>query len=53
MDVQPIFKLTAVQFEPLLTTITSNVGVLLPVGLTIMGIFVAISLIPKIFYRFF
>ena len=45
--------LSADMFAPLLTTITSNVGVLLPVGLTIMGIFVAISLIPKIFYRFF
>lgn len=45
--------LTAEMFAPLLSTITTNVGVLLPIGLTVMGIFVAISLIPKIFYRFF
>ena len=48
-----LFELTPTMFQPLLDTITTNVGVLLPIGLTIMGIFVAISLIPKIFYRFF
>lgn len=48
-----LFTLTADMFAPLLETITTNVAVLLPIGLTVMGIFVAISLIPKIFYRFF
>lgn len=48
-----LFQLTPDMFAPLVETITTNVGTLLPVGLTIMGIFVAISLIPKIFYRFF
>lgn len=48
-----LFTLTPDMLQPLLDTVINNVGVLLPVGLTIMGIFVAISLIPKIFYRFF
>ena len=48
-----LFELTPEMFAPLVETITTNVGTLLPIGLTIMGIFVAISLIPKIFYRFF
>lgn len=50
---QTLFTLTPAMMEPILDTITANVGVLLPIGLTVMGIFVAISLIPKIFYRFF
>ena len=48
-----LFTLTPDMLAPLVETITTNASVLLPVGLTIMGIFVAISLIPKIFYRFF
>ena len=48
-----LFTLTSDMFQPLLDTVINNVGVLLPIGLTVMGIFVAISLIPKIFYRFF
>lgn len=48
-----LFTLTPNMLEPLVETVTANAAVLLPVGLTIMGIFVAISLIPKIFYRFF
>ena len=48
-----LFELTPEMLSPLVETITTNVGTLLPIGLTIMGIFVAISLIPKIFYRFF
>lgn len=57
----PLFKkgechmltLTAEMFEGLTSTITSNLGVLLPVGLTIMGIMIAVSLIPRIIYKFF
>ena len=33
-------------------TITSNLDVLIPVGLTIMGIMIAVSLIPRIVYKF-
>lgn len=45
--------LTANMFQPLVTTITNNLGVLLPIGLTIMGIMIAVSLIPRIVYKFF
>lgn len=44
--------LTSAMFEGLISTITSNLGVLIPVGLTIMGIMVAVSLIPRIVYKF-
>ena len=44
--------LTSSMFSGLLNTITSHLGVLIPVGLTIMGIMVAVSLIPRIVYKF-
>ena len=44
--------LEADQFTGLTDTITSNLDVLLPVGLTIMGIMIAVSLIPRIVYKF-
>lgn len=44
--------LTSDMFTGLTSTIVSNLGVLLPVGLTIMGIMVAVSLIPRIIYKF-
>ena len=44
--------LTANMFTGLTQTITSNLDVLLPVGLTIMGIMIAVSLIPRIVYKF-
>lgn len=45
--------LTSDMFSGLVETITTNLGVLLPIGLTIMGIMVAVSLIPRIIYKFF
>lgn len=45
--------LTAGMFSGLVNTITTNLGVLLPIGLTIMGIMIAVSLIPRIIYKFF
>lgn len=44
--------LTAKMFEPITNGIVSNLGVLIPVGLTIMGIMIAVSLIPRIVYKF-
>ncbi|MFR8104701.1 MAG: hypothetical protein ACLU8F_06510 [Clostridia bacterium] len=44
--------LTSSMFTDLLSAITSNLNVLIPVGLTIMGIMVAVSLIPRIVYKF-
>lgn len=45
--------LTSAMFDPLITAITTNLGILIPVGLTIMGIMIAVSLIPRIVYKFF
>lgn len=45
--------LTSDMFSGLISTITTNLGVLLPVGLTIMGIMIAVALIPRIIYKFF
>ena len=44
--------LTSGMFDGLINTITANLGVLLPIGLVIMGIMVAVSLIPRIIYKF-
>lgn len=45
--------LTSDMFSGLVNTITTNLEVLLPVGLVIMGIMIAVSLIPRIIYKFF
>lgn len=39
-------------FTGLTSAITSNAEVLVPVGVTIMGLMVGISLIPRILYKF-
>ena len=53
MEAVKTLTLTAGMFDGLIGTITSNLGVLLPIGLTIMGIMIAVSLIPRIIYKFF
>ena len=45
--------LTTGMLEPLTTAITSNLGVLVPWGIGIMGTMLGISLIPRILYKFF
>lgn len=52
MENVPTLALTSGMFSGLTSTITSNLGVLLPVGLTIMGIMIAVSLVPRIIYKF-
>lgn len=44
--------MTAEMFAPLLTGITDNIGVLVPVGMTIMAAMFGIKLIPKIIGKF-
>ena len=44
--------ITAEMLEPITTTITNNLNVLLPVGIAIMGIMIGVSLIPRIVYKF-
>lgn len=45
-------ELTSVMLEPITSAISTNLGVLLPVGLGIMGTMIGISLIPRIVYKF-
>lgn len=42
----------ASMLAPITEALTSNLDVLLPVGITIMGIMVGVSLIPRIVYKF-
>lgn len=44
--------ITSAQLAPITDALTSNLGVLLPVGITIMGIMIGVSLIPRIVYKF-
>ncbi len=47
-----LFTLDSGLLKPIVDGITSNLNVLLPVGITIMGIIIAVSLIPRIIYKF-
>lgn len=42
-----------INLDPLLNSLTANIGVILPVAITAMAILAGVSLVPKIFYRFF
>ncbi|MDU2206040.1 MAG: hypothetical protein E7E43_15495 [Thomasclavelia ramosa] len=44
--------LTAEMLNPITDSINSDLGILLPVGITIMGIMIGVSLIPRIVYKF-
>lgn len=44
--------ITADMIAPITEAITSNLNVLLPVGITIMGVMIGVSLIPRIVYKF-
>lgn len=44
--------ITADLLAPITTALTSNLEVLLPVGLTIMGTMIGVGLIPRIIYKF-
>lgn len=44
--------LTDAMLSPITDAITSNLQVLLPVGVGIMGTIIAVGLIPRIIYKF-
>ena len=44
--------ITQEMLAPITDTLTSNLNVLLPVGISIMGIMIGVSLIPRIVYKF-
>lgn len=43
---------TTEMLAPITTTLTSNLDVLLPVGISIMGVMIGVGLIPRIVYKF-
>lgn len=44
--------LTSASLTPITTIVTTNVGLLVPIGITIMGMMIGISLIPRVIYKF-
>lgn len=48
-----LVSVTSAMLSPVTTAITDNLGVLLPVGITIMAVMIGVSLIPRIIYKFF
>lgn len=44
--------ITADMLTPITTTLESNLNVLLPVGIAIMGTMIGVGLIPRIVYKF-
>lgn len=44
--------ITSEMLAPITDALTNNLGVLLPVGISIMGIMIGVSLIPRIVYKF-
>jgi len=44
--------ITAEMLAPITTAITSNLTILLPIGIGIMGTMIGVSLIPRIVYKF-
>lgn len=48
----PAFTINASDLAVIKDTLTANVGVVLPVGITIMAIMIGVKLIPSIVYKF-
>ena len=45
--------ITEAMLQPVVDSITGNLGVLLPVGLTILAVMIGVALIPRIIWKFF
>lgn len=48
-----LVTVTSEMLAPITSAITSNLTVLLPVGITVMAVMIGVSLIPRIIYKFF
>lgn len=53
MEPTTLVNVTAAMLKPITDSLSSNLGVLLPVGITIMAVLIGVSLIPRIIYKFF
>lgn len=43
---------TTEMLSPIIETLNANLGVLVPIGVSIMGVMIGIGLIPRIVYKF-
>lgn len=48
-----LVNVTSEMLTPITQAVTSNLGVLLPVGIGIMAIMIGVALIPRIIWKFF
>lgn len=44
--------ITADMLQPVVDGVTANVGVILPIGLTLFALFIGIAIIPKLIRKF-
>ena len=44
--------ITSSMLDPIVDAITTNLEVLLPVGIGVMATFIGVSLIPRVVYKF-
>lgn len=44
--------ITSEMLQPITTALTSNLEVILPVGMAVMGTMIGVSLIPRLIYKF-
>jgi hypothetical protein len=44
--------ITAEMLAPITTALQDNLGVLVPIGITLMGMMIGVGLIPRIVYKF-
>lgn len=44
---------TSAMLQPIVDAVNDNVGVMLPIGIGIMAVFIGVAVIPRIVYKFF
>lgn len=44
--------ISADMLQPIVTALTENIEVILPVGMTVMGSMIGVGLIPRLIYKF-
>lgn len=44
--------ITSAMLAPITDAVTSNIGVILPIGIGLLGIMIGVGLIPRIVYKF-
>lgn len=52
MDAVTTFSITEAMLKPLIDSVNGTITTVTPVGLTIMGVLIGISLVPRLIRRF-